>query len=82
MVCVGPVRKPHCLFSHEAAHYSTSSLQRYYHSVIEYYDLTPTNLDKSALKGHTVSNDHASAYIAFLYCVLSHMSMYVDLSLK
>ena len=20
MVCVGPVRKPHCLFSHEAAH--------------------------------------------------------------
>ena len=24
-VCVGPVKKPHCLFSHEAAHFTTDA---------------------------------------------------------
>ena len=46
-------------------------------------DLTDTNLDMSALKGHTLSSsNHASVhYCIFVLCIYSHMSMYVELRL-
>ena len=33
-VCVGPVRKPHCWFSHEAAHFVALNITRFHDQII------------------------------------------------